>query len=1103
MALPVRREGITLQAACFKDLLLALAGEYEAVVGEVQKFKGDSWSPPALSNSSPWVSERLRIMSLGEQSLQPLFGPLASSEPQSLASSSIPSRPTSFRDRLVYCAWQYERLDEENRNLSVHVARLDLVQGPMDVGVSSPVVAVDVVCLSVQQQGPRELAEPPQPQQDGMPGVPLDQDSRTSVQGVEDKDNHKEQEPEPRFGSEYEEEKLGDPGFTLGADSRGPDVDVGRPARTSRISIVVHAKEQAKVKWHLAVHKCAAAFTDSKFYGALMMTSVIFALFAGGIWIVLDIPDDPGNTILTILLATVMCFFLFEIVLLSLANTRSYLWTFFFWMDLLGTLSIAFEISFLMGAGDGPQESQDSANTVLLRTARAAKLGTRVGRLFKVMKCLSVIMKQQTARHKSRTQTANDMEARVISQRLALVLSTLVSCLVIALTLFMPFTQIGLYPEADLSMRSWSARLETEYQRAFEDLQDNPTTNTSYGFKSSVQEMIFFYSELDYLPFKLEGYDEQVVVDGRPAYIPGQSLLTDFKSPLRNDNILKVATPTCRVSRSACDNGSSPSIFFDFTTPNGLEVVSDFVMIVMLMLVMVGVSFELSRVLTTLLVKPMERMLGVLHKYASSILYQVLAANKVTIGEGYDDEDGQVETDLLEDLMRKLAHVAQLSTQLQMPQDLESLDREGKGVIMEMMHVQVAKKTVFDPSKLDSKLAEHRNSLERISHLPVAEDVINSWNLNVLDFGNDGLAELVMYMFFDSKVHINTRRFVAPATMRRFHDAVRSLYTDLPYHCYAHACDVLHTVYRTLHVVKSDRWLSDIDQFALLVAALCHDLGHMGRTNPFLMETRHELALLYNDSSPLENMQCAKLFEIASHTDLNIFELADEHDRKQARKVCIAAILHTDNVHHMDMVRDISTIYEVNSETCDIAAVAAGDGYAAYYQDVLQKDSMKWLQLFLHLADVSNPLKPFKMCKLWAWRVLDEFFDQGDEEKRLGIPVGFLNDREKVNKPGSQHGFINFMVAPLVTSTVRLFPTMHGLSTQMASNLQAWRDLWVEDAKPSTPDIAKRDEEVAKVRAIAAELVERTDPVNSPIKMKFRSSGRSVGSFYTTRSSTS
>jgi len=57
------------------------------------------------------------------------------------------------------------------------------------------------------------------------------------------------------------------------------------------------------------------------------------------------------------------------------------------------------------------------------------------------------------------------------------------------------------------------------------------------------------------------------------------------------------------------------------------------------------------------------------------------------------------------------------------------------------------------------------------------------------------------------------------------------------------------------------------------------------------------------------------------------------------------------------------------------------------------------------------------------------------------LPVGMLNDRDKVNRPGSQHGFINFLVPPLVKHTVKLFPTLHELTMQMTINLQEWRNL--------------------------------------------------------------
>merc|ERR1712232_326370 len=82
----------------------------------------------------------------------------------------------------------------------------------------------------------------------------------------------------------------------------------------------------------------------------------------------------------------------------------------------------------------------------------------------------------------------------------------------------------------------------------------------------------------------------------------------------------------------------------------------------------------------------------------------------------------------------------------------------------------------------------------------------------------------------------------------------------------------------------------------------CHDVGHPGVNNPFLVETSHELAIRYNDNSPLENMHCAKLFEIANQQKTAVFADLDKVQYKEVRKVCIEAILHTDNMHHFTMV---------------------------------------------------------------------------------------------------------------------------------------------------------------------------------------------------------
>lgn len=40
-----------------------------------------------------------------------------------------------------------------------------------------------------------------------------------------------------------------------------------------------------------------------------------------------------------------------------------------------------------------------------------------------------------------------------------------------------------------------------------------------------------------------------------------------------------------------------------------------------------------------------------------------------------------------------------------------------------------------------------------------------------------------------------------------------------------------------------------MDVFSLLIAALCHDVGHTGRTNLFEVGIMSKLAIRYNDKS--------------------------------------------------------------------------------------------------------------------------------------------------------------------------------------------------------------------------------------------------------------
>ena len=70
------------------------------------------------------------------------------------------------------------------------------------------------------------------------------------------------------------------------------------------------------------------------------------------------------------------------------------------------------------------------------------------------------------------------------------------------------------------------------------------------------------------------------------------------------------------------------------------------------------------------------------------------------------------------------------------------------------------------------------------------------------------------------------------------------------------------------------------------------------------------------------------------------------------------------------------------------------------------------MDLIIHACDISNPTKPYEIYNIWANKVMNEFYLQGDKEKNLGIPVSFLCDRNTTSIPQGQIGFIEGVVFP-------------------------------------------------------------------------------------------
>ena len=244
---------------------------------------------------------------------------------------------------------------------------------------------------------------------------------------------------------------------------------------------------------------------------------------------------------------------------------------------------------------------------------------------------------------------------------------------------------------------------------------------------------------------------------------------------------------------------------------------------------------------------------------------------------------------------------------------------------------------------------------------------------------------------------------------------------DNPYHTDLHAADVvqsllLYVIYGNLQKLLE---LNQIDLVSIFTAAAIHDLGHPGYTNNYLINTKNDLAIKYNDQSVLENFHVSEGFNIILKKEgCNIFEGLSNDDFKICRKRIIQCVLATDMTLH-------NKEYQFLKMKIETFGIKKGENFEKIFEglDPVTTYNLKqdFLNVLVHSADVSNPSKPLNIYKNWAKRCVDEFFRQGDMEKKLGIPVSFNCDRETVSLAQSQLGFIDAIVFPLFSVLVEFF----------------------------------------------------------------------------------
>ncbi|KAM6359210.1 cGMP-inhibited 3',5'-cyclic phosphodiesterase 3B isoform 2-T2 [Alca torda] len=343
---------------------------------------------------------------------------------------------------------------------------------------------------------------------------------------------------------------------------------------------------------------------------------------------------------------------------------------------------------------------------------------------------------------------------------------------------------------------------------------------------------------------------------------------------------------------------------------------------------------------------------------------------------------------------------------------------------------------------LETMLLDHDSLIEKMS----------SWNFQIFDLVQEmgdqcgRILSQVIYTLFQDTGLFDIFKIPTQEFMNYFR-ALENGYRDIPYHNRIHATDVLHAVWylttrpipgfqqmHNEHIMESDMdeasgiapvqvsYISSkscsiaddsygclasnipaLELMALYVAAAMHDYDHPGRTNAFLVATNAPQAVLYNDRSVLENHHAASAWNLfLSQPEYNFLSNLDHVEFKRFRFLVIEAILATDLKKHFDFLAEFNAkVNDINSHGIEWSN---------------ENDRLLACQICIKLADINGPAKVRELHLKWTEGIVNEFYEQGDEEASLGLPISPFMDRSSPQLAKLQESFITHIVGPLCNS---------------------------------------------------------------------------------------
>lgn len=385
-------------------------------------------------------------------------------------------------------------------------------------------------------------------------------------------------------------------------------------------------------------------------------------------------------------------------------------------------------------------------------------------------------------------------------------------------------------------------------------------------------------------------------------------------------------------------------------------------------------------------------------------------------------------------------HEVEMPTQAQKEKEKEKKKRP-------MSQISGVKKLMHSSSLTNSNIPRFGVKSESEESLAKELEDVNKWGLNIFkvaEFSGNRPLTVVMHTIFQERDLLKTFKIPTDTLVTYLMTLEDHYHADVAYHNNIHAADVAQSTHVLLSTPALEAVFTDLEILAAIFASAIHDVDHPGVSNQFLINTNSELALMYNDSSVLENHHLAVGFKLLQEENCDIFQNLTKKQRQSLRKMVIDIVLATDMSKHMNLLADLKTMVETKKVTS--SGVLLLDNYS---------DRIQVLQNMVHCADLSNPTKPLQLYRHWTDRIMEEFFRQGDRERERGMEISPMCDKHNASVEKSQVGFIDYIVHPLWETWADL---VHPDAQDILDTLEDNRE-WYQSTIPQSPSPASDEQE--------------------------------------------